>query len=72
MKTKKKEELLKLLLEKGVEPNSSNIYAILIKGLEELRGLGVGNEKVSFNQILKTLTPLSSKWDKEIDKIIKV
>jgi len=70
MEIKEKEKLLKIMLEEGVEPNSTNIYAILITGLEQLKGLGVGNEKVSFNQVLKVLKPLSNKWNKEIDKII--
>jgi hypothetical protein len=53
----------------GIEPNSSNIYNTLINTLREK---DIKTSSRDMLLLFQALTEKSSKWDKEIDKVINI
>ena len=63
-----KQSTIDKILKASIEPNSSNIYDLLLSNIapENLNG----NDTITIKQIIKSLLIYSKKWDKEIDRII--
>lgn len=68
MKTMNK-KIIGLLLDRAIEPNSSNIYSILINSFSVTEKT-FGTQFIRTDDLINELQKASKKWNKEIDKII--
>ena len=61
---------LKSVFDEAVDPQSSNIYNLLLISMVNNLGSVSGDDYISMKDLVDVLSKLSKEWDKEIDKVL--
>lgn len=61
---------LKTVFDEAVDPQSTNIYNLLLISMMNNLGSVSGDDYISMKDLVEVLSKLSKYWDKEIDKVM--